>query len=882
MRFSLAVFAFLVGLTPALPQSTPLMMPELVVARKNEPCYLISNVPEDQIMPLVFRDALKDPNKSKKCRYLPLSAEFGKFGRNKKDLLPFNWRRETELVVAVDAGHLTSEERDNLSRLVSEIFPGLAGSPPYPYVHIRAQASGKKEFQVYISAPNRDWLEKGIEVAWSLPESELVETAPDGKKVLKNRPLLEQVHRIWSLAVLSNCDGIAEFVAQPLGLVEGRQWKLADASAFQNANADIHAVLLNWNGEEEIKPEEIVGLIPEKLRSRCATTPSKSHPELTVWQEFCREVTWACEQDKGRFQVYIGAPTERHLKAATLEMFRGLRDGKVSQGPPEQALDLSYMQRVAVGVRLQPEDVRQYRDQIVIQKRLEDLAINRLKGCEVQSILSPQDWERLLAEVFGTGPTDPWSDSETVRRVASEVKADVLLLLTVQVATPSVRFEASAPICVNPPPPPPPKPDPDDRKYPFGPRKYPGNTRAERMASYAYQMDLRQWERDMEAWSNRRVDWEYKISQIEECEIVGFLQVLDLQNPQEALLWSKDVRVRVSGTPRLYHEVTVSVRGNSTPPPPELPPVAREWRPETIRLAASALEDALGKALEEMGQNALWQSDIKDWNRPKTTEEITSRGLEQESTQREKLGELPPSQHPYDIELSDGQRIRVYLINPVKIKTKAGTLNLPAEEITRISRGAKDAAVWMVETKDGSRYQEAVLESLSVQMPGAKDPVQLDVDKVVRVSAIEEKPTVQGEPKKDEWISYGPMPENKEVTDPLRDKLVFVNGVLMVPLRPVLQWLGLAGSLRMVKEKGRTSYEFRSANRAVWLTVGQVAIQVDGRRLHLPVPPVTRQGTLLVPPDFFWLALELPTAVNRSQGIVRILNGERLGEMRLR
>ncbi|MGQ9525056.1 MAG: hypothetical protein ACUVTZ_09485 [Armatimonadota bacterium] len=66
---------------------------------------------------------------SKKCRYLSLSS-IGSFGKSKRDLLPFNWRRENELVIAVDTSALRGDDRANLGRLAEEIFLNWQGLQP--------------------------------------------------------------------------------------------------------------------------------------------------------------------------------------------------------------------------------------------------------------------------------------------------------------------------------------------------------------------------------------------------------------------------------------------------------------------------------------------------------------------------------------------------------------------------------------------------------------------------------------------------------------------------------------------------------------------------------------------------------------------------------
>ncbi|MGC8835174.1 MAG: hypothetical protein ACP5R4_14100, partial [Armatimonadota bacterium] len=269
MRCSLFAFVLLTSFAPALSQGlrpAENMMRDLVVGRKHEPCWVISNVPEDQAMPAVCRGTLREPVMSKKLKYIPLSSEFGKFGRNKKDLLPFNWRKENELVIAVDTSRLTSAERDSLDRLLGEIFPGLEKAPPYPHVHIRAQASGRREYQVYASAPNFEYLNKALDKLYSIPAERLPPVNPP----------LEEVHRIWKLAVLTNCADAAGSFAESLEFADFQQFNLSEASSFQGAGADIHAVLLNWNGDEEVQPEAAASLLPEKFKAKCTRTQSES------------------------------------------------------------------------------------------------------------------------------------------------------------------------------------------------------------------------------------------------------------------------------------------------------------------------------------------------------------------------------------------------------------------------------------------------------------------------------------------------------------------------------------------------------------------------------------------------------------------------------
>ncbi|MGQ9697757.1 MAG: hypothetical protein ACUVRO_07160 [Armatimonadota bacterium] len=320
-----------------------------------------------------------------------------------------------------------------------------------------------KEFQVYVSAPNGDWLNRTLNLVWSIP----------AQQVGPGKPPLEEIRRIWRAAVLTNCEEAENIFAQSLGFAELRLFGLAEATAFRQTDADIHAVMLNWNSDQQIPLKDAVSLLPGEFRDRCVSTPSESPLGRTVWQEFCASVTRACEKSGERYDLYVGAPTVRHLEAAAKDAGELLRDGKTPEKLSMRIPDLSYFNTAAVAVRLLPNDIREHRDQIVIQKKLETIVANTLSGCEVRSGYSPEEWERLLAEVFGIGSTDPWSNSETVTKVARQVDTDLLLLFTVQAAIPAVRFETSEPKLVSPAPGPPhtrEKPDPNDRQYGlFGP-----------------------------------------------------------------------------------------------------------------------------------------------------------------------------------------------------------------------------------------------------------------------------------------------------------------------------------------------------------------------------------------------------------------------------
>lgn len=81
--------------------------------------------------------------------------------------------------------------------------------------------------------------------------------------------------------------------------------------------------------------------------------------------------------------------------------------------------------------------------------------------------------------------------------------------------------------------------------------------------------------------------------------------------------------------------------------------------------------------------------------------------------------------------------------------------------------------------------------------------------------------------------------------EPVRTTVAF--GTRYVPLRAALDQLG--GEVDW--DNGAKSATVRSNGKTAQVTMTEAAVQVDGGVVNLSAPPLVKDGTLLVPEDFF-------------------------------
>ncbi|HEY3378701.1 MAG TPA: copper amine oxidase N-terminal domain-containing protein, partial [Armatimonadota bacterium] len=139
-----------------------------------------------------------------------------------------------------------------------------------------------------------------------------------------------------------------------------------------------------------------------------------------------------------------GEVTTWIISAPTSEFLRALTNEVIKsnfQAPSYRIslCDLSNMKTIAVGAYVQSKDAD--RKRLVMQQRLEEIAEGSLKS-KVRSMVSTQNWGDILQEVMNSTPgsEDPFKSGEAVKRINQASKADAVLLLWVQEIHPQVKY----------------------------------------------------------------------------------------------------------------------------------------------------------------------------------------------------------------------------------------------------------------------------------------------------------------------------------------------------------------------------------------------------------------------------------------------------------
>ncbi|HEY3416915.1 MAG TPA: hypothetical protein VGM23_08535 [Armatimonadota bacterium] len=458
--------------------------------------YVISNIPERSVMRLVCRDALlRTVSKKNVCTYLPL-ASVGSYGRQQKDLLPFDPRKDAEMVVVIDRSTLTPAEKTNLATLIDKCYPLLPDAPERPQVTIWLQNSGDSggEYQVLLDVPSVEWLEDITNELWALPDGTLRDKS-FGKQLI--------THPVNTLAICSNDLAVRDALAQASGYSEIHLFGLAEAEEFLTLPGFTQRILaVNWNGDAECPPALAARLLPPALAGKAAElTPDTTG--LTGWQRFCRQAL-ARHDVLNAVDIWtLCAPTSRHLQSLAAKVVAN----RFSGGPYTLALgDLSQVRRLALGVSFAPSDYDEER--FTVQKDLESLA-RKLLPASVQAVVLPQGWS-----------PDPPKDA-----VVPQPDADAVLLFQVEKLSPLIKYDTlqrrltpAYPQFTDLEPSRPSPPNPDERRRIHEQANfYPGKTATERQNSKEYQADYTRWkDHDQTRWEKEHADWEARVKELEE------------------------------------------------------------------------------------------------------------------------------------------------------------------------------------------------------------------------------------------------------------------------------------------------------------------------------------------------------------------------------
>jgi hypothetical protein len=608
--------------------------------------YVISNIPETQVMAELCRDALllKKGDKSI-CTYVDLET-LGSFGRKKTDLLPYDWRDGTETVVVIDRATLTEGQKTSLAPLLAECFPGVTVATTPTTVRVRAHNSGKtgEEFQVLVDLPSARWLKSTATLLWGISEARLPE---------KSRSSLTEEREVSSTALLSTDPDSTRAIVQALPFSDVSIFTLAELENYCTAapTASRRLLVLNWNGDQECTAAMAARVLPSRLGEYTRDLRS-DRLGVTGWQRFCRLGRAERFADGAGETWVIAAPTRPYLQTLVDEVVANAFTG----GPFDLPIkDFTFLNNLAVGVYIAADEAD--RGKLVLQQELEEVA-GRVLGVKVHSMTSTQNWGAVLADALGKDPQmdDPFHRPDAVHSINQASQSDVLLLLWAQSLSPDVRYTtaprrttAAFPAFTEAEPQRPEEPDPDQRKHAFGSHKYLGGSTEERRKTPEFKRDYAQWKTEaLPAWEKAHADWERKrnkwdydrahypvdfvfdVGEASAVRLSGYLKIIDLTATQK-VLWSTDVQLAESRN-RSIKSIPVRVIGEGATPatPREVGEYLnlQGWAPCYGRVGRDHLngigQQLLLKSLEVgvrklSSDRILWPTDLKAWNLPSVT-----------------------------------------------------------------------------------------------------------------------------------------------------------------------------------------------------------------------------------------------------------------------
>lgn len=584
------------------------------VNRDREKVYVISNLPQEEIMRPICREALM---RKDHCRYVRL-GEVGMFGKKKSDLLDYDWRNKNETIVVVDRSKLDVGQKVSLQRLMAEIFPSVEESSKSQVI-LRAQNSGDKAWQALIDVPDAMWLEKGI---------------PD---LMSHVGECHRVMEVQNVAILSTSPGVSSYMLDWFRYGTKQQMDMEKWQEFRDAPGMSHKILaINWNDDDPCTPDMANDVLPEDLREYCDQSGA-DRVGLTPWDRFCREAVADVRSKDGTDYWVIRAPTEKHLNTLAQMVVKSNYAG----GPFRLNLcDLTHIGSLAVGTYLDGPDLN--RDRLVLQQELETAAQNSLQ-LRVKSMYSSQNWGEIIQDVLGSDTGNPFADPGGAQRVVQASNADALLVLWVRDARPAVEYSCRSERITPPLPafnePEPVKPDPQDKKCMWCGSKYPGETREDKANSEEFRRDYRDWQDKYDRWDrNKRdyeqkkrshqVNWQFTIQSVPKVSMTGYLKVIDLRTQTQ--LWTCPVELTQTGDVDLVRTVPAQVYGDDNhPQQPRLPENEYAWNSSTLLVGQEAFMVALRQGLSRLADSVLWANDLNPRNAPQEVHQFAEAQIDE-------------------------------------------------------------------------------------------------------------------------------------------------------------------------------------------------------------------------------------------------------------
>ena len=570
--------------------------------------YLISNIAEQQVMPLVCAAGLQ---RTAHCHYLPLNS-LGSYGKKHNELLPYDeFSPRHMLITVLNRAEMSTIEKANVEKIRRAHFSQTSIISDQKTIFVRIDNVGKsgKEYNVWIDLPRADLLTPLMVDLRALPDDTIAD---------KSKKSYQMQSALTRTAVLCDDENINEIFRRSLPYSDTITYPVSKWQQFRTADdIDMRIIALNWNSSFELTLALATQLLPQIVIKEINAPITGT--ELTNWQFFCQRAIARRIREDTKDSWLIAAPSAALLRQlatqVTMEKFPA-RDFEIP------LVNLTRYKTFSVVVSLTPQDPDPRR--LVLQDQMEASAQRLLQGK-----MPLADGEMMNHNLTG---------NLIFRLSAREITPVVTVTHRQQRLTPLFPefsdSEPDKPHC----------PDPDDKVL-FSGRKYKmgkNDPQFKEDLDYYYRVRLpeyerkhREWERDKKRWQrdydSYRVNYEYDILLNPQVALSGMLQLID-QNDQRTLPWSSEIHIEQRANERVVMTIPVVVYGEDQDPatPREIGYFSNHFgwsdymydnrvllaADSIYSLGASALQAGLEEGLQSLLTTALWPGDLQPWNRP--------------------------------------------------------------------------------------------------------------------------------------------------------------------------------------------------------------------------------------------------------------------------
>ncbi len=350
-----------------------------IINRSNEgwfgntyfPVYVISNIPETEVMPPICHDTLKntgDENTDPHCKYIALNS-LGTFGK-KKSLLPYNPAKRAQTILVIDRSKLTENEKSNLNILKSQLFASAPVTPtnyettnildnnannagfksvPRDFVNIWVQNKGDygKENQVIVDLPDVRWLIEASNDLWHLPANRFKDNSKD---------TYSDIIPVNKIALLTNQFEMESNFAKAFRYLDIQMCEMAFYNIFINKEDLTQKIIaINWNGGTEITPEKAAKILPPALTVYC-TQLTADNTGTTGWQQFCKKAIARRDNINGTETWTFCAPTKETLNLLINKVMEAkFKDGLIQYSV--DITDLTYLKNISLETVINTPDI---------------------------------------------------------------------------------------------------------------------------------------------------------------------------------------------------------------------------------------------------------------------------------------------------------------------------------------------------------------------------------------------------------------------------------------------------------------------------------------------------------------------------------------------